>query len=877
MAIGLAFVDILGDTSRTADQIERDMNRVLAVVQDEIQELEVDAAVQQGTEQDLVRELNQQIRAVNASIQAVQVRTDLDPQSQRQLVADMRRTVTQARARIGEIEVRADVRGPIRQVEQVVQQVQRQVVQANATIPPVRVDVDVDEDQVSRLRTGLAGIGGAAAGAVRPVGLLGGGLAALGGSVQTVFALVSSLQQIAPAAFLAAPAITSVVLTTQTLKLAMVGVGDAVKAAMDPSDAKAFNEAIEGLAPNAREFARAVRQAQPAFTELQQGVQNRVFAGLATELRDLSKTVLPVVRDALNSTAETLNSMALQVSGAAEALATDGILGRALQGATDGLKNLTSVPQELIIIFARLAETAGPQFERVTAGIARGVDSLLGKVEEAQQSGRLAEVFEEAIDQVLILADVLGNIAEIFGNITNEASGFEGIFVVLQKITRAIADVTGTDAAQKAFAALFETVNLLTETALPVLTTALKFIGETFVAVKPGIDAVITALGPALTGILNALGPVVVAAGEAFAELLISAAPLITFAGDLVAALLPVLIPVLNGLATIFQQMAPLVQSLAGVLSSLFLPILSVLPGLIQPFVDQMVEITSLLLPIFEDLLVELQPSISDLAQGFAQVAKDLAPLIAEFVQLQAEIARELLPLLRPLIQFMVELAGVFSGVLTRALNDFVAPALRTITALMNNDVPAAKANAARAIEGLEGIFRDFAQRVPVMVTQAFQGLGEALVDAGADIINGLIRGIRSQLPSLRGVLNSVTDLIPDWKGPESRDRVLLTPAGMAIMEGLIAGIESQIPNLQGSLGGITTMVGRSQFGVGGVTVPASAAGFAGMSTPAPAAAGGIPMVQVFVGDQQITDIVDVRLARADAAQGRRLMTGVRR
>jgi hypothetical protein len=33
MAIGLAFVDIVGDTSRTADQVERDMNRVLTEVQ----------------------------------------------------------------------------------------------------------------------------------------------------------------------------------------------------------------------------------------------------------------------------------------------------------------------------------------------------------------------------------------------------------------------------------------------------------------------------------------------------------------------------------------------------------------------------------------------------------------------------------------------------------------------------------------------------------------------------------------------------------------------------------------------------------------------------------------------------------------------------
>ena len=68
MAIGLAFVDIVGDTSRTAEQVERDMNRVLAVVEDEISPVEVQAAVDRGAERELTQELNRDLRAVSAAV-----------------------------------------------------------------------------------------------------------------------------------------------------------------------------------------------------------------------------------------------------------------------------------------------------------------------------------------------------------------------------------------------------------------------------------------------------------------------------------------------------------------------------------------------------------------------------------------------------------------------------------------------------------------------------------------------------------------------------------------------------------------------------------------------------------------------------------------
>jgi phage-related protein len=56
-------------------------------------------------------------------------------------------------------------------------------------------------------------------------------------------------------------------------------------------------------------------------------------------------------------------------------------------------------------------------------------------------------------------------------------------------------------------------------------------------------------------------------------------------------------------------------------------------------------------------------------------------------------------------------------------------------------------------------------------------------------------------------VLNSVTNLIPSWKGPEARDKKLLEPAGGWVMQGFIGGIKDQLGPLKRTLTGITNLV----------------------------------------------------------------------
>ncbi|WP_406083114.1 hypothetical protein OHA01_26395 [Micromonospora zamorensis] len=130
------------------------------------------------------------------------------------------------------------------------------------------------------------------------------------------------------------------------------------------------------------------------------------------------------------------------------------------------------------------------------------------------------------------------------------------------------------------------------------------------------------------------------------------------------------------------------------------------------------------------------------------------------------------------------------------------------------------------ALNSVAGTFSGLRGRI----TSAVGNLGNLLYGAGRSIIQGLINGIRSMFNGLQATLGWVTNAIPSWKGPPSRDRKLLEPAGTAIMGGLIRGIRGELPALRTELGGVTSLVAGTPLAA------ASGPGY-GLSTAAPSPA----------------------------------------
>lgn len=117
-----------------------------------------------------------------------------------------------------------------------------------------------------------------------------------------------------------------------------------------------------------------------------------------------------------------------------------------------------------------------------------------------------------------------------------------------------------------------------------------------------------------------------------------------------------------------------------------------------------------------------------------------------------------------------------------------------------------------------------------------FSGAASWLIEAGKNIIRGLIKGIESLISSVTDKLKSLTDKIPKVKGPEQRDKKLLRPAGRWIMEGFVdelsKGVDHALALLSNTTGLIPdTITARSVADV----MPAT-----GLSRAAAAASGAV-------------------------------------
>ncbi len=782
--------------------------------------------------------------------------------------------------------------------------------QAEATAPTINIPVDVDREGALQRVTASMGP------ALGALGSLGGGLLKVGAAAGTAAPLLAGVaaaaQQIGPAAAVATQGMLAMQLVSGTLKLGLMGVSDAVTAAFDPdADPAALAEAMSKLAPEAKKFVTELSSMKAEFKDLQLGVQNTLFNGLSDSLSDLGTAVLPDVRDALNQTAAVLNAMGRGAATAAVDLGESGTLGKALESTTDGLANLIDLPGQAVTAFGQLAAAAGPSFERITKAVAKVADGASKSLAESFESGALEDAIDGAIDAIAQLGRIAGNVFGTLGNlISGVSTNGQGLFTTLETITQSIEDATATKEFQNALSELSKTMSLLATTAGPILAQVIGIVADVLVELTGPARELITVLGDGLSRILTALGPVLVSLAGAFGSLVVALLPIIDLAADLIVALLPALVPLFDNLGRVIEALAPVIAQLAENLAAQLVPMFEALGPILETILPPLAEMAEELFPILTEALAEMTPMLADIASQFAEVAVQAAPLIAKMIELTTAIAAELLPIIGPVLVGALKILTTVLGGVANMLSTTVIPVMETFVAFLSGDFSAAAASARTVYENmrqnisnsigamvsnirinlnnlvgalgqkaLEGAtrFRDGMDRLvfqareriaqlPGQLRAALGNVGSVLYSAGASIIQGLIDGIQSKISSLVGTLGSITNMIPDLKGPAVKDAKLLTPSGELIMEGLMAGIQAEIPALTAQLQAITVGIPNT------VNQTVSPIGQR-FNTAAP----GLPPIYVSIGNEAIDQYVTTRVEAVDRRRTRTATQGVRR
>ncbi|GAB3754856.1 hypothetical protein GCM10027591_03840 [Zhihengliuella somnathii] len=96
---------------------------------------------------------------------------------------------------------------------------------------------------------------------------------------------------------------------------------------------------------------------------------------------------------------------------------------------------------------------------------------------------------------------------------------------------------------------------------------------------------------------------------------------------------------------------------------------------------------------------------------------------------------------------------------------------------------------------------------VPDRIVSALGNVGSLLADAGRNIINGFLDGLKSAYEGVKDFIGGIGSWIANNKGPKQYDLGLLVPAGGWIMDGLQDGIESEMPALKRTLGGVSGLI----------------------------------------------------------------------
>lgn len=254
---------------------------------------------------------------------------------------------------------------------------------------------------------------------------LAGGVTALGAAVVPATAAVAAM----PAAMLAAK------VASATLKVGLIGVGDAMGAVAE-GDAKKLDEALKKLSPNARSFVKEAGGLQKSFKPVQQAVQNRLFEGLSGQMGKIGGNLLPTVRKGMVGVAGGLNAMAKEGLKVANSKTFKGQLGKVFKGTTGIVKTLSGAVRPLVMSVLRLGVASLPLAKRMAGWAVNGVKAASAFLKSKKGADFLKGAVKGAGDTLASLGRIAKNIgAIVFGTLKNAGGAGDGLLTTLEQLT----------------------------------------------------------------------------------------------------------------------------------------------------------------------------------------------------------------------------------------------------------------------------------------------------------------------------------------------------------------------------------------------------------------------------------------------------------
>jgi phage-related protein len=418
-----------------------------------------------------------------------------------------------------------------------------------------------------------------------------------------IVSLGSALASVGTAAAATIPfLISGFVAVAATLKLAFKGVSDAIGAALT-GDVEKLDEALKALSPSAQAFVKEIAAVEPKLKLLQQTIQESFFAPLKGGFTELINSgILNTLRKEMSGIASDAGKAlrgALDVVAASRAQ-----IGEILTGTREAFSNLAALLPRLIEIFIKLAAAVAPFAEAISGLATDAIDRFLDRVNAFVESGGVAEAFQAVGDIVKQVGSVLADLGAIVGAVFGALLG-------------------GTERAQAPLAAVLSTIREFVESAEGAAT--IEAIGKAFQQVGVIVSGVLRPLLPVVGKLITAL------AGPLLSILERLTRPLIRLAED---------IGVLIG--RFLEAGGPILDKLIDVLTEFAVQAL----GLVAKHIEE-------LGPFFSEFMRQIGPELIPLVEALGEALLALIPIIPAITEAMVTLAPAVIKLI-PLFVFMI-------------------------------------------------------------------------------------------------------------------------------------------------------------------------------------------------------------------------------
>ncbi|RQX13414.1 hypothetical protein DDE19_26100 [Micromonospora ureilytica] len=628
--------------------------------------------------------------------------------------------------------------------------------------------------------------------------------------------LASALASVGGAAFAVPAAVGVGAAAIGALRVATAGLGDAFKQAAT-GDAAAFQQAIEGLSPQAQRLAQEFRAVKPALDGIRNAAQDAFAGPIVGQIGQTASVLAGPLRSGLAGIAAEYGNAARRALKFARESASASLLRQTLDTAKLSVGNLTASLGPLLTGIRDIAAVALPTIGALSLS-AGGAAGQFGEWLSAMaQSGAAVAAIQTALGVLSQLGDLASNVGGILSSVFEAASASAGggLLGSLVAVTGTLREFFASAEGGAALTGIFQALGALASGLSPVILGLVSAIGSTLV---PALMPIAQALIPALEALVPALAPI----GQVIASIALAIAPVLPVIGQLISMLVG---PLAQALAALGPLLGPIVSALGPVL----LQIGQTLTAVLAPIAGLLAELFTQLGPplgqIVAALGTALAPVLGALGPLIVQVVKALMPLIPTIVSLLPPLV-EIVVALTPLIELVAQLATVAVAL--------VAPLLKVAAVLLQFLVAQAVAPLVSAIASaltwllspLSGV-ADWLGRVAAWLNAIdWAGVGAAIggafTTAWAAVV-GFFQSIGTWFAELPGKIGAFLASLPQmlWNLFTSAATMALQALGIGIglilysvtvLPGQIIGFLAQLPSMLGNLFTAAWNLGRQLF-----------------------------------------------------------------